>query len=372
MDNNMRENVNSDFIKTQGDEASLKDLILSMRDWVRYFWVKKIIIIIAGIAGAGLGFLYALNKKPVYTATTSFVLETGGKGSGLSAYAGLASSFGIDLGGAGSGLFEGDNILELYKSRNMISKALLSEGVFGNKKQLLIDRYIDFNKLRKNWEEKPELKNITFSSSNIYQDPRQQRLHDSIISRIVNIIDKNLLQVNKIDKKMNIINVRVICKDELFAKYFNEKLVENVNRFYLDTKTKKNLENVSILQTKTDSVRGILAGAINRAVAVADATPNQNPTRMAQREAPIQNARINAAVNEEVLGTLLQNLELSKISLLKEAPLIQIVDSPILPLPANRLGKLLGLIIGSFVAGILVLIYLFVRKSFKDILSSDC
>ncbi len=370
MDNNMQENIKSDFTGTSDKEESLKDFIISIRDWVRYFWSKKIIIIIVGVAGAGLGFLYALNKEPVYTATTSFVLETGSTRGALSSYAGIASAFGIDLSSAGGGLFEGENILELYRSRNMISKVLLSEEIFEGKKQLLIERYIDFNKLRNIWEKKSELKNIRFKQDNQYTDARAQLLHDSIMSQIVKGIVKGNLEVVKKDKKLNIIYVTVRFLDELFAKSFNEKLVQNVNNFYLETKAKKNLENVVILQAKTDSVRGLMTGAINRAVEVADATPNQNPSRMTPRIAPIESAKASAEVNKEILSELIKNLELSKISLSKETPLIRIVDGPILPLEKMRFGKLKGLILGGFLSAFIILVFLIVQKIINDALKS--
>lgn len=358
----MQENTNINTSYTVNESNSLKDLILNIRDWIHYFLSKKYIIILFGLLGGGLGFTYAWLKKPVYTASTSFVLETGGNKGALASYAGIASAFGIDLGGGGGGLFEGENILELYKSRNMITKALLSEGVFGNKKQLLIDRYIEFNNLRKSWDKNPRLKNIQFRPDNLYQSDAEQLLHDSIIGRIVKNIETRNLKVEKKDKKLNVIYVTVSSPDELFAKAFNEQLVQNVNQFYLETKSRKNLENVQILQAKVDSVRNILTGAVHRAVAVADATPNQNLTRMTQRVAPIQNATISAEVNKQVLSTLLQNLELGKITLQKETPLIQIVDAPVLPLQKKGVSKLLMLILGGFLAGLLSMIYLMVRR----------
>ena len=370
MENNIQEKVNSDFAELRGEETSLKNLILSIRDWVRYFWSKWYIILLAGIVGATLGLTYAFVKKPVYTATTSFVLETGGRGTGLSAYANIASSLGIDLG-SGGGLFEGENILELYTSRNMISSALLSEDVFEGKKQLLIDRYIDYNKLRESWDQNPRLKNIRFNSDNRYSEAKVQLVHDSIIGQVVKIIATGSLKVEKKDKKLNVIYVTVTSPDELFAKSLNEQLVKKVNEFYLDTKTRKNLQNVAILQVKTDSVRGIMTGAINKAAVVADATPNQNPTRMAQRVAPMQNARVSAEISQEVLGTLLQNLELSKISLLKETPLIQIVDSPVLPLEKKKTGKLFGLIVGCFIAFTIAIFSLMVKRILKTALAEE-
>jgi capsule polysaccharide export protein KpsE/RkpR len=363
MDNNMQGKANDKA------ETSLKDLILSIRDWIRYFLSKWYIIVIFGLLGALLGFWYASSKKPVYTATTSFVLETGSSGARLGAYAGIASAFGIDVG-SGGGLFEGENILELYRSRSMITSALLSEGDFEGKRQLLIDRYIDYSKLREKWAKNPKLKNIHFNPDNQYSDPKVQLLHDSIMGTIVKSIVGGSLKVEKKDKKLNIICVSVSSPDEFFSKVFNEQVVKKVNEFYLDTKTRRNLQNVIILQEKTDSVRGIMTGAINRAAAVADATPNQNPTRMAQRVAPIQNATISAEVNKQVLGTLIQNLELSKISLEKDTPLIQIVDDPVLPLEKKGFGKLKGVILGGFIGALFILVILILRRLLRSILNS--
>jgi hypothetical protein len=364
----MQEKLELSVERTDEEKASLKELILAIRDWVKYLFSKWYIILLFGLIGAALGFGYALTKKPVYTATTSFVLETGGKSGGLGAYSGLAASFGIDLGGGGGGLFEGENILELYKSRTMITAALLSKVSIEGKEGLLINRYIDFNGLKKKWEQNPELKAVQFDFPVINGNSRRQLLRDSIVGQIVKQIAANDLKVEKKDKKLNIIYVSVNSKDEPFAKAFNEQLVKTVNDFYLDTKTRKNLQNVVILQGKTDSVRAGMTGAINRAAAVADATPNQNPTRMAQRIAPMQNAKVSAEINQTVLSTLLQNLEMSKIALLKEMPLIQIVDSPILPLEKKGFGKLKGLIIGGILGGILIVIYLMVRKLIRDAL----
>ncbi len=354
-----------------GDEnASLRELILSIQDWIQFFFSKWYLILVAGVLGGVLGLGYAIIKKPVYTATTSFVLEEGNKSGGLRNYAGLASTFGLDLGGGG-GLFEGENILELYRSRNMITQTLLAEGEFDGKKQLLIDRYIQFNELKKNWDKKPDLKNIIFKPNNIYGTRQQQILHDSIMGGIVNTINKTYLSATKKDKKLNILYVTVTSPDELFSMAFNKRLVENVNNFYLETKTKKNLANVSILQAKTDSVRSIMTGAINRAVLVADATPNQNPTRMALRVAPIQNAKLSAEINQQVLGTLLQHLELAKISLLRETPLIQIVDNPVLPLVIEKTSKSKSIIVGGIVSGILFLFFLTIQRIILCALASS-
>lgn len=355
------DNLNTDSVVS--DEISIKELFLKLRDWYYYLRSKWIIIVFFGMIGGGLGVTYAYFKQPVYTATTVFVLEDGSSGSGaLGSLGGLASMAGIDLGGGGSGVFQGDNILELYKSRTMIEKTLLTRVDFQGKKELLIDRYIAFNNLREGWDKKNELKGLNFNSSNF------SRLQDSVLGVIVDNIRRGYLSVVKPDKKLSIIKTEVKSKDEFFAKSFNDHIVQNVNDFYIQTKTKKSLNNIAILQRKTDSVRAVMNGAIYTAAAVSDATPNMNPTRQLNRVAPIQKSQFVAETNKGVLGELVKNLELSKMSVLQETPLIQIIDQPVFPLFKERLGKLKGLIVGGFLGGFLICSVLIVRRILKRIL----
>lgn len=358
----MQEKVELSVERSTEEKMSLKEMILSARRWLQYLLSKWYVIVLVALLGSALGLFYAIRQKDKYTATTSFVLETGGKTGGLGAYAGIASTFGIDLGGGGGGLFEGENILELYKSRKMITTALLSEATFNGKKQLLVDRYIESSNLRERWSKNNTLGNVRFNANQTYSSPQSQLVHDSIMGRIVNDINTNCLRVEKKDKKLNIITISVLSADELFAKSFNEQIVSTVNEFYLKTKTQKALENVALLQTKTDSVKSVLSGSIARGAAVADATPNQNPTRMAQRIVPVQNARVNAEISQGMLASLIQNLEMGKLALQKETPLIQIVDGPILPLDKKGFGKLKGLILGGLLGSFLVLGYLIIRR----------
>lgn len=343
------------------DQISLKDVLIKFGEWYRFLLSRWMTILLFGVFGGILGFSYAYFKKPIYTATTTFVLESGdgNAGAGLGQYAGLASMVGIDLGGGGGGLFQGDNILELYQSRTMIEKTLLSTVLIKNKEELLINYYIEFNDLRKKWEKYPELRDINFDLTNNTRP--FSRLQDSVIREAVKDIRIHYLIVGKTDKKLNIVTVEVQSNDEFFSKMFNDQIVKNVNDFYVQTKTKKALQNVSILQHKTDSVRSVMNGAIYNAAVVSDATPNLNPSRQVQRTAPMQRAQFSAETNKEVLGELVKNLEMSKLSLLKETPLIQVVDEPIFPLEKTKISKVLMTILGFSILMIISAVGILVR-----------
>ena len=351
--------VRSQIHNNQESEISLKELIVKIQEWWFYFLSKWLIILIFSLFGGILGFFYAYTKKTVYTATTNFVLEDEkGGGGGLGSLAGLASMAGVDLVGGGGGIFQGDNLLELYKSRKMIEKTLLTEIDFKGKRELLVNRYIDINHLNEQWKDRPELLKINFNNP----VDASNRLRDSLINQFVGDINKNYLVVTKPDKKLSIIKVEVNSKNEFFAKTFNDQIVKNVNDFYVQTKTKKSQDNVRILQHQTDSVRAVMNGSIYTAAIVADATPNLNLTRQVQRLAPIQRSQFSAETNKVILSNLVQNLELSKMTLLKETPLIQVIDQPVFPLEKKKLSKVISFIIFGIVTGFLTVLSLSVAR----------
>jgi hypothetical protein len=344
---------NQNTSATNSDEISLSDLINKIRELLRYLLSKWLVVIIFSLIGAVLGYTYAYFKKAQYRAVTTFVLEDPGSGGGgLGSLSGLASIAGFDLGGNGGGVFQGDNIIELYKSRTMIEKTLLTEIDYNGKKQLLIDRFIDFNRLRESWAKVPALKDIKFEPTVTFT-----RLQDSILGTVVNDINRNYLTVDKLDKKLNIIRTEVKARDEFFAKAFNDQIVKNVSDFYVQTKTKKSKKNLNILQHQTDSVRAVMNGAIFSAASNLDATPNLNPTRQSLR-APAQKAQYNAETNKLILGELIKNLELSKMSLQQETPLLQPIDKPVFPLEIETLGKPKGIVLGMIMFGFFTVVFL--------------
>jgi hypothetical protein len=342
------------------DEISLKELILKLQEWWKFLLTKWLIILFAGIIGGALGLTYAIIKKPIYTAETTFVLEEGESGGGLGQYAGLASMVGIDLGGGGGGIFKGDNILQLYKSRRMISETLLTKDTFQNKQQLLIDRYIEFNELRKGWEDKPQLKNIKFDNPSNFT-----RTQDSVLGKFVEIINKSVLEVAKPDKKLSIVAVKVKSEDELFAKSFTNNIVNKVNNFYVNTKTRKSLENLSILQNQLDSVRRVLNASIGGVAAEADANPNLNPALQTLRVGS-QKKQVDVQASGAIYQEIVKNLEMAKINFRNDKPLIQIIDYPVLPLKETKISMILAIFVGSFLFGISIVFYITLIKILKE------
>ena len=346
------------------DEISLKELIDKVKEWLNYLLSHWKIIVLAGIIGGIAGVAYSYCKKPIYTATFSFALEDEKSGGGLGGALGLASSFGFDLGGGGGSIFTGSNLTELFKSRSMVEQTLLTPVVHNGKSISLAEMYIQENKWRDSWDNKPQFANIQF----LPETKRKNftRVHDSIMGVMYSNISKTGLSVGQKDKKIAIITIDVNSTNELFAKYFTEALVKNVSDFYVDTKSKKARMNMSILQKQTDSVRGALNGAITGVAVANDNTFGLNPA-MNVRRAPSARRQVDVQANTAILTELVKQSELAKVTLRKETPLIQIIDRPILPLAKEQFGKTKGMAIGGILFGFLMVLFLIVRRIFKQI-----
>ena len=352
------------------DEVSFKEVILNIKKWWVFLLSNKKTLIAVGVIGAILGLTYSLIKKPVYKAELSFALqdEKAG-GGGLSGAAGIAGQLGIDLGGgATGGEFSGDNLIELMKSRSMVTRALLIPITINKKKTTLAEYYIDFNGLRKKWFGKSDVEDIHFIAG--ADTSKFSLTQDSVLSAIHQKLIGEHLTVDKKDKKLSIINVKVNSANELFSKYFAEILTKVVADFYIQTKTEKAAKNVAILRRQTDSVRKILYSFVSGVAVSADVNPNPNPLLQVLR-VPSQTKQIGVTTNTAIFTQLVTNLEVAKMNLLQATPLIQIVDKPILPLEKERLGKIRGIVSGGFLFSIFAAFFLSIRFFFRQVILNE-
>ncbi len=340
------------------NQFTLKEVFQNISEWIAFFLSKWKILILSGIIGIALGALVSIFKKPVFHAETSFVLEEGDAG-GMGQMSGLASLVGVNLGSLGStsGLFQGDNIMELYRSDRMLDETLLSKF---DENELLIDRFVTFEELDKKWASRVDIPSMDFSV------PREQFTvsQDSVVKEVAKLIRENQLKVAKPDRKLSIIQVSISSKDEGYAKVFNERLVQNVNTFYLETKTKKSGENLGILQSQADSVRKILDESIGAYAMATDRVPNANPL-LSTATIETKKRQIDVQATGAVYEEIVKNLEIAKVNHRNNSPLIQIIDSPRFPLERSEVRLVKGMVLGCIIVGLLTLFVFYFRRLYQ-------
>ena len=345
------------------DEISLKKLIQKIQEWVAYLKTQwKLIIGIAALGGI-IGFMYASFQKPKYKATISFVLEDG-QGSSNSGAMGLASTFGLSIGGGSNNIFSSSNFLAFMKSRFIVEEALLNPVVIEGDTVSIVEYYIKINNLRKSWSKEDQKIHFNYNKERKHLSINENSILYSIYLELTS--SKNLI-IGQKDKKNSILSLEVESENEYFSKIFCEELITQVSKFYIESKSKKARLNLDILQNQADSVRSVLNYSIDGVAAVNDKIYNLNPSLVIKRTSSTKR-QIDVQTNTAILSQLVSQIEMAKVNLRNETPLIQVIDEPKFPLSASAINKnytTLGFFTIFFFFTSFILIFIKEAKTFR-------
>ena len=162
--------------------------------------------------------------------------------------------------------------------------------------------------------------------------------------------------------------MKFTSKDELFSKLFVEKLMSETYQFYCETKTAQSRSNIKMMEMKADSIRRLYESSLYKGAGISQV--NINPALQFAAVPRIKHEN-NAQLYATVYGEVLKNLETLKLDMARETPIVQIVDTPRLPLQKEKLGKAKAIIIGGVLGGLLIVFYLLGALFFKTALKED-
>jgi hypothetical protein len=343
----------------KNEEISLVDVYRKLNTLITFLWSRKIIIVVTGLLGGMFGFFYAFMSAPQYEGRLTFIVESSSNSRGLGGLSSLASSFGLGGIGEDGGLYDNQvNLINYLKSRSTLEDVLLTE--VANTKETFAQRFVDKYGWSEAWENDELLSNVHFRLD--YPREKYTRQQDSILNKIhLTFIEGELINIQLLDDDGTIVGLTVSTIDDTLSKYMPEQLLSHVSNKYINTKTKLVKENVAMLQHQTDSVRSRLNSSLYSAASATDQVFGLNPAMNVKR-VPATKEQIDIQSSTILLGELIKNLELAKMQLKDQTPIIEIIDKPIFPLEIDKLSKKKALIIGSVLGGFLsVSILLFWR-----------
>ncbi|WP_395616650.1 Wzz/FepE/Etk N-terminal domain-containing protein [Aquirufa sp.] len=322
----------------------LGDVIESVKRFFSYLRSQSKLIALCGFLGLVLPLIYRALQKPAYEASTTFILEEkSATGGGL---AGIASQVGLDLGslGSGSSLFTGDNILDIIKSRVIIEKVLLTP-ISGNSGKTLADLYLEFSGMG---EKLPAP--VSFASPTVANTVYQ----DSVLYVMYDQIAKKNVSVDRMNKKGSIFKIVTVSQNQVFSKNFAERLLKETTTYYVNVKTSSALANVKRLQARGDSLLRVLNAKSYNAASFQILDPN---VAFKSMSVPAEVSSRDKSIVFSIYAEVTKNLEMSRIALVSQTPVIQLLDVPKYPLMDDRKSYLfLGLV--GFIAGIFAAIFL--------------
>ncbi len=347
------------------DEFSPKKILFLTGQTGRYMLSQwKWIVGIGLLFGMG-GAIKAYVTKPVYTAEISFTLDEGSAETQQSVYARLAAQLGLPGLNTAGGVFTNiPNILELMKSRFLIDKTLRSNTIVNGKTLTLADFFLDSLEYREKWMKGSPSEHTSFAES--HRNDADSLYKNNIISTIYQTLLAKNLAISQKGTGSSIIVVSCNSENELFSKYFLESLVNEVTGYYIETKTKRAMNNVDFLQKRIDSIRNVYTGSLYNRAAGTDANLNivreTENVGASKKETDIQ-------ISKNTYIELVSSLEAARTLLTRDMPLFQYVDVPILPLKVQRASSLTSFILFFVVGTFLTIIILLTGKFFRFVAS---
>jgi len=343
------------------DEISIKVFLSQIKKLIIFIKGKWLIIFINAIIFGVLGFLYVkMYSIKTYQANMSFVLEE--SKSGVGGLASLAGQFGVDIGstGQGGGLFYGENLLIFLKSPTLARTVLLTP-YDSTSQTSLADRYADIYGYNKAWQKSKTIGKAV----NFFNLKGPDRLKDSLLNIITQIVVKKELFVDRPEKKASYVTVSASMRDEMLAKLFCERIVAKAVEIYIQSKTKRLKTNLDRLQNRADSIGAVLNGITYTNAAQQEQILDINPgSRTSTVKAELSGRDKIMLIT--IYGEVVKNLEIAKVQLNQESPTIQIIDSPFLPLKINKASSLFFFIIAALCGAFITIIYLTIKHILKS------
>ena len=336
--------------------VALTDIIASAKNFIKYIQSKLKLLGLLIILGGVLGLAYYFITSPKYQATATFIVEEKSSGSGL---AGMAGQLGFDISsltGGNAGLFDGDNILEIIKSRNIVESVLLSkiDVADSENNKTLADLYYETSGLNNKLAGKSnELNNLNFS--NIKKGAAHTITQDSVLYIMIEKINKENLNVQRTNKKGSIISINTVSSSPQFSKLFSERLLNETSEMYVKIKVGNLSSNITRLQNKADSLQALLNKTSYQSAALNTFDANEAykssavPEEMSQRDKLVLNT---------LYAEVVKNVEILRISLINQKPIIQVLDLPKFPLVNQQKSFLIIELIGLLAGLVIGLLYL--------------
>ncbi len=346
------------------DEISLRDIILVVKDYIQevkqYWWILLIFILLLCSYN-----LYKWYKtETIYNAELTFTLNDGDSGSG--GVSSLLGNFGLGgmTGGGGNLLLIG----ELVRSRLIIRDVLFHKVKVKNRNDYLANYLIDAYELQEKWRENSnneKLWDYHFANDNIESFELYEK---SIFKQLFNLIVNNKRGILKIelDEFSKVIKINAKSKSSMLAYEIANQTFNALSKYYIRKTIEKQEYTYKISKHRLDSLSQLLLEAEYALAKFKESHRNlQLETHYLKQQRLDRTVTRLSIIQSEAA----RNVEVSKFALNEATPFVQIIDRPLYPLRATSASLVDAIIFGVAVGLFLGIVFLCLRKLYRDIMS---
>lgn len=345
------------------DEITLRELALKLRTWIRevlrYWYVPGIFVLL----GVGYQAYRYFKYVPVYQATITFNVDEdeGGGGQGLT---GILGQFG--LGSVRPSRYNLDKILALSKSRRVIQESLFSKITINGKEDFLANHLLREYKLNvvdgKN-KSTPTPFYFTHDSIDLFSTEENAMLL-SLYGTIIGPPDqpKKALMTSTYNEDTNIMSLSATTTNETMSLELARRMFESLSKYYINKSIEKLQKTHHLVSEKRDSVLSVLKSAEFQLASFRDSHRG-----MLMRTDQITELRLQReiAAMTAMYAEVLKNVEVADFSVKNKTPFIQLIDTPLSPIPPVQLSLLRQLLIGMVAGGLLGSLLVLGRMAYR-------
>ena len=349
----------------EGDEITLKELLLKLTDYGREIRKNWFILLLLSLPFTGYFLYKAFITKPTYSATLTFMVNSD-EGGGLGGVGAILGQFG--LGGGGSGKDNLDKILALSKARIIIQKAIFQKATIDGTSDYFSNHIIRLYEYHKKWEKDTAgLNGFLFKNNDFSKFSRTENNALKILfAQIVGGENTDGIFGSALDKKSGIMSLSLNSRSEDLTIKLLEEIYTQLSQFYVNKTTEKQRLTYNLIANKVDSIESELSGVEYRQ---ADFDDRNRMVLFEKAKLP----KIRLSRDKTVLGLMfseaVKNQEIAEFALKSKTPFIQSLDMPIAPIKPNKESKIKAIILGIGVGIFLGILFIVGRKIMREALA---
>lgn len=349
------------------DEITLKELILKVQEYyqeVKRNW-KLVLYITIPIV------LFMVGKAwlaPVtYPAKLTFMVNEDEGGGG--AVSGILGQFGL---GGGGGKYNMDKIVELARSRRIVSAALFQRMEWNGKNDFLANHLIDVYDYHDKWDD-PEsgLQGFYFQHDSIHGFGRVENTALlSIYGQVVGNPENNVEGIFSIGygEETSIFSLTVNSEVEDLSITLAEDMYQELSEYYIEKQTEKQLHTYKVAKAKADSIAELLN---RKQYGLLKFEDTQKMLALRTSEASKYQLTRDLTAFAAAYGEALKNVEFADFALKSATPFFQVIDQPIQPIGPSKESILKSLILGGIIGVILGIIFIVGKNIFQQTMQDE-
>lgn len=348
------------------DEITLRELILKVKEYyteLRKNWIILLLVILPCTAYFG----YKAWIKPVtYTSGLTFMLNEDKGGGGLGS---ILGQFGGLLGGA-SGDYQLEKILEIARSRRIITSALFERGNINGQDDYFANHVIRIQKLHDKWKGDELLQGFLFTNADQLKFTMQE--NKALLALYAEFVGGEGVEKAIFGASLNedtgIMSLSSVTTDEMLSINILNTLYKNISEFYISKSTEREAQTLAILTQKRDSIGRALYRNDYSSASFEDQSQG---VLLQQDKVPVKRFNRNNQILSAVYAEAIKNVEIAEFSLKSSTPFLTQLDVPIAPIKPDPRGRGKALVTGLLLGFFLGVIIVVGRKVVRGALSEE-